>query len=105
MGKLEDTNAGDPIEDHKLIFNSTWVQIVLEDQGSPTGRFLNDIASWTLRGIAEWMTKNDHFREISAKVYYHHYFCGVVEVGLLQAAETAGPKINTTASTTTLSGS
>ena len=100
MGKLEDTNPGDPIEDHKLTFNSTWVQIVLEDQGSPTGRFLNDIASWTLRGIAEWMTKNDHFQAISVKVYYNHYFCGVAEVGLLQSAEAANSILNTTASTT-----
>ncbi|KAL6720171.1 hypothetical protein ACLMJK_002092 [Lecanora helva] len=85
MGKLEETHAGDPIDDNKLTFNYTWVQIILEDQGRPTGRFLNDIASWTLRGIAEWMAKNEWFRVMSVKVYFNNYFCGVAEVGLLNS--------------------
>ncbi len=83
LSKLENTERGDPIEDHKVAYNYTCVQIVLEDRGTPTGRFLNDIAGWTLRGIAEWMTKNDCFREMSVGVYFNHYFCGVANVGKL----------------------
>jgi len=97
MSKLEDTHAGDPIDDHKVTFSYSWVRIMLEDRGSPTGRFLNDIAGWTLKGIAEWMSKNDHFREMSVGVYYNHYYCGVAEVTLLQSAEAGG---STTAATT-----
>lgn len=86
IGALEETIAGDPIEDNKLTFTYSTVQIVLDDQGSPTGRFLNDIASWSMRGIAEWMTKNEHFREMSVGVYYNQYFCGLIEVKNLPLA-------------------
>ena len=86
LGMLEDTQAGDPIEDNKLKIEYTSVSILLEDRGTPTGRFLNDIAGWTLRGMAEWMTKNDHFRELAVKVYYNQYFVGVAEVTLLQSS-------------------
>ena len=83
LGMLEDTQAGDPIEDHRLTIEYNMVNILLDDRGTPTGRFLNDIAGWTLRGMAEWMTKNDHFRELSVKVYYNQYYVGVAELKLL----------------------
>ena len=69
MGILDNTHPGDPIEDNKLSCEYADVRIVLDDQGWPRGRFLNDIARWTLRGIAEWMSKNDHFRQVQAKVF------------------------------------
>ena len=89
LGKLENTERGDPIEDHKVAYSYNCVRVVLEDRGTPTGRFLNDIASWTLRGMAEWMTKNDCFREMSVEVYFNHYYCGVANLGKLDSvAET-----------------
>ena len=86
LGALDDTHAGDPLEDHKLNVSYSSVSILLEDRGSPTGRFLNDIAAWTMRGIGEWMTKNDHFKQMSVGVYYNQYYCGVAEVGLVSSS-------------------
>ena len=80
MDELGETQAGDPIKDGRLVFDYDEVHIVLQDEGSPRGRFLNDIASWTLRGLAEWMTIYDRYRELTVRVTYNQYFCGTAKV-------------------------
>ena len=78
--ELLETVAGDPIENGKLEYQFGSVQITLKDEGSPRGRFLNDIAAWTLRGMAEWMDTFEHFTELNVKVYYNQHYCGTTAV-------------------------
>lgn len=103
IGRLNDDKPGDPIRDDKLTFTYTWIQVVLEDQSTPEGRFLNDIAGLTLRGIAEWMTKNDCFRELKVGIYYDQNFCGVAEVTLLRPMEGATVKVASASAHTPIS--
>ena len=81
MDKLGEDMAGDPLENGKVIFDYGGAQMTLEDQGSPHGRFTNDIGFSTLRGLAQWMTKHARYREINAAVYYNDvYFVGRARV-------------------------
>ena len=89
MAKLGDDLPGDPIENHRVLYTYSWIQILLENRGPPTGRFSNDIASLTLQGLAEWTTKNDHFRDMTVAVYYDRYFVGAAEIKLLQSTREA----------------
>ena len=68
--------SDDPLEDGS--FSNIWsgVLIKMEDRGSPQGRFMYDIAAHTVRGMAEWMTANDAFRELVVEVYFNRYYCG-----------------------------
>ena len=98
LGKLEENDPSEPIDDHKITVQYAPVQIVIEDKGSPTGRLLNDIAGITLRGTAEWMTKNDWFREMSVAIYYNHYYCGVADFSLNSTAQMGSSFANTATS-------
>ena len=86
---LAEVQAGDPIENGKLEFQYGTVQITLRDLGSPKGRFLNNIAAWTLRGLAEWMNQFEMFKELTVGVYYNQYYCGTAVVKLLTGKVTA----------------
>ncbi|KAK3169862.1 hypothetical protein OEA41_009246 [Lepraria neglecta] len=97
---LAEVQAGDPIENGKLEFHYGTVQITLEDLGSPKGRFLNDIAAWTLRGMAEWMNQFETFKELTFGVYYNQYYCGTAVVELLTGN---GVTANATETTTAVS--
>lgn len=103
ISRLNDDKPGDPIRDDKLTFTYTWIQVVLEDQSTPEGSFLNNIAGLTLRGIAEWMTKNDCFRELKVGIYYNQNFCGVAEVTLLRPMEAATVKVASASAHTPIS--
>ena len=72
--------AGDPIEDGKVEFEFGEVEILLEDLGRPRGRFTNDIAGWTLRGLAQYMYLHGRFRETTFQVTYNSYYCGRAKV-------------------------
>lgn len=93
MGELEhlDPEAPIAVENGKAVFEYHWVQIVLRDwhQGGAKGGFSNEIASWTLRGLGEWMAKECHFREMTARVFHDQTFCGMAEVSLLRPAQAA----------------
>jgi len=52
------------MDDEKFDLDFNGVQLSLTDHGRPQGRSMYDIGAYTLRGIAEWMTKNDAFREM-----------------------------------------
>lgn len=81
MDKLGEEMAGDPLENGKVVFDYGGVQLTLQDEGSPHGRFTNDIGFSTLRGLAEWMTKYTRYKEIKATVFYNNvYFVGSATV-------------------------
>lgn len=77
---MTEYHPGDPLEDGSFRFAFNGVQLSLVDRGRPRGRFMYDIGAYTLRGIAEWMTKNDAFREMAVAVYYNQYYCGTAAV-------------------------
>lgn len=96
MGSLEPFDPESPLaveENGKAVFEYLWVQIVLEnqdqDQSRVKGGFSNEIASWTLRGLGEWMAKQGHFREMTARVFDGERFCGMAEVELLRPKQVA----------------
>lgn len=81
MDKLGESVGGDPLEYGKVTYEYGGVEITLQDQSAPRGRFTNDIGFSTLRGLAQWMTQYSSYREISAKVTYNNvHYCGVVTV-------------------------
>ena len=81
MDKLGEEMAGDPLENGKVVFDYGGAQMTLEDEGSPRGRFTNDIGFSALRGLAQWMTRYARYKEINAAVYYNDvYFVGTAKV-------------------------
>ena len=81
MDNLGEQAGGDPIEDGMVIFWYGGLEITLQDQGTPEGRFTNDIGFSTLRGLAQWMTQYSRWREITATVTYNNvHYCGTVTV-------------------------
>lgn len=82
MDKLGEATAGEPLEDGKVVFDYGGVQVTLQDEGLPQGRFTNDIGFSTLRGLAQWMTKYSRYREVKATVFYNNnvYFVGTATV-------------------------
>lgn len=82
MDKLGEATAGEPLEDGKVVFDYCGVQVTLQDEGLPQGRFTNDIGFSTLRGLAQWMTKYSRYREVKATVFYNNnvYFVGTATV-------------------------
>ena len=98
MDKLGEETAGDPLENGKVVFDYGGVQVTLEDEGSPQGRFTNDIGFSTLRGLAQWMTKYTRYREIKVTVYYNNaHFVGTATVKKIGIS--AGTANGTAAST------
>lgn len=81
MDKLGEETGGDPLEDGKAVFDYGEVQMTLQDEGLPQGRFTNDIGFSTLRGVAQWMTKYIRYSEVRATVFYNDvYLVGSVTV-------------------------
>ena len=81
MDKLGEETGGEPLEDGRVVFDYGGVQVTLKDEGSPQGRFTNDIGFSTLRGLSQWMTKYSRYREVRATVFYNDvYFVGSVTV-------------------------
>ena len=95
--ELAATVADAPIRDGKLAFQFGTVKFALKDLGVPSGRFTNDIAAWALRGLAEWMSTFERFRELTAGVYYRQIYVGEVMVMLMEGQATTA---NATTSTT-----
>lgn len=85
-----------PIKDGKLAFHFGTVKFALQDLGVPSGRFTNDIAAWALRGLAEWMSTFERFRELTVEVYYRQVYVGKVMVMLMEGQATTA---NATTST------
>ena len=98
---LAEVQAGDPIKHGKLEFRYGNVQITLKDLSSPKGRFLNNIAAWTLRGMAEWMNQFEMFKELTVGVYYNQYYCGTAVVKKLLTGD--GVTANATETATAVS--
>ena len=99
MDKLGEAMGGDPLEDGKVVYEFGEVEVTLEDRGTPRGRFTNDIGFSALRGLAQWMTQYNRYREITARVYYNYvYFCGVVKVEKISMSTAAanGTAVSTT---------
>ena len=98
MDKLGEQMAGDPLENGKAVFDYGEAQMTLEDEGSPRGRFTNDIGFSALRGLAQWMTKFGRYREINVGVYYNDvYFVGTAKVKKIERS--TGAANGTAAST------
>ena len=81
MDALGEMAGGDPLPNGEVTYEYGGVEITLQDQGRPHGRFTNDIGFSTLRGLAQWMTQYPRYREITATVTYNDvHYCGVVKV-------------------------
>ena len=81
MDNLGEETGGDPLGDGKVVFDYGGVQVTLQDEGSPQGRFTNDIGFSALRGLAQWATKYTRYREVKATVFYNDvYFVGSMTV-------------------------
>lgn len=78
--RMTECDPSDPMEDGSFDFAFNGVHLSLIDRGRPRGRFMYDIGAYTLRGIAEWMTKNENFREMAVAVFYNQYYCGTAAV-------------------------
>ena len=90
MDKLGESVGGDPLENGKVTYGYGGVEITLQDQGAPHGRFTNDIGFSALRGLAQWMTQHSRYKEISATVMYNDvYYCGVATVKRIEMSTNA----------------
>ena len=104
--RMTENHPGDPLHNGKFGFAFNRMQLSLIDRGRPQGRFMYNIGAYTLRGIAEWMTKNDAFREIVVAVYYNQYYCGteaVTNTGAGNSAVQTGFAVASEAASATLS--
>ena len=90
MDELGAMAGGDPLENGKVTYGYGEVEITLQDQGTPHGRFTNDIGFSTLRGLAQWMRQYSRYRTISATVVYNDvYYCGSATVKKIETSTNA----------------
>ena len=102
MDNLGEMAGGDPLKNGKVTYEYGGLEITLQDQGTPEGRFTNDIGFSTLRGLAQWMTQYSRYREITATVTYNNvHYCGIVTVKKIAMSTNAAneTEVSTTPST------
>ena len=90
MDNLGESVGGDPLENGKVTYGYGGVEITLEDQGTPHGRFTNDIGFSALRGLAQWMTQHSRYQEVTATVVYNSvHYCGFATVKKIEMSTNA----------------
>lgn len=72
--------SSNPLKDQLFSVAHDSVNITLVDNGIPTGKFTYGIAGIVLRGLADFMSKNDIWRQLTFYVYDGRFLRGIAIV-------------------------